>query len=227
MHHAKNVTVGSCTESPLGDGEYYQLTQGTSSNQYVYWFNCTAGCTSCAGNVTQYLGVCGPSVSHPDGFVLITSAVCTGGLDSSANAVGAVFNLVKNSTSCVATNDFEDFNFGTNASCQPFLSGTWGQLIPNADGNFSANLFCPNSSCDGCAVEVDSTFGCLFVSGVGSWNVVPLGSLSTCASGSSSKLSTGAIVGIAIGSAVGAIGLIAVIVWLAKSSRGGYSDIKS
>ena len=225
-HSGKNVTLNTCTATPFNDGEFYQLTQGTSSSQFVYWFNCTAGCTSCLGNVTQYLGVCGPSVSRPDAFVLLTSVLCTGGLDSNSNAAGAVFTQQNDNTVCATQADFRDFTFGTNVSCQPFLDGSFGQLKPIANGNYSANLFCPDATCTNCAVVLANTFGCQ-INGNGSWAITSLGSLSTCATGSSSKLSTGAIVGIAIGSTVGAIGLIAVIVYLSKSSRGSYANLKS
>ena len=135
--------------------------------------------------------------------ILITSSSCTGGLDSSSNANGTVFAMYAGNPNCsAATGDLTLFNFGLSQACVPFLGGTWGQLEPNGDGNFSAALFCNDTTCEHCVVDVDSTFGCHIPAANMSWNVQPLAGLTSCAAGSSSKLSAGAIVGIVIGSTV-------------------------
>ena len=190
----------------------------TDGNIYVINNVCNAGCTICSGKETYALNTCTQSVSNPLAFVLLTTTLCTGGLDSGNNAVGAVFSIFNNAT-CAASSFALSFNFGTNDTCIPFLGGTWGQLTPNGDGNFTAALYCTNSSCDDC-VYVPNASGCLAAGAGATWNVQSLGALSTCAVGSSSsKLSTGAIIGIAVGGSVGVIAAIAIGTYMVKSKR--------
>ena len=231
VHTSTIFALGTCYESTRHAGEYEFYTQGDNSNQFVRNANCSSTCTNCQWNETFTLNTCAPSIYDHPVSKLITSSVCTGGEEATnKDNTGAVFTLFSASTQCNTTAaDFTNFVFGNNYTCLPFLLGTYGQLTPNGDGNYTANLLC-NSTCGNCAVNVENAFGCLPISLVptGSWNIQTLGQLSSCGapSPSSSKLSTGAIVGIAVGGSVGVIGAVAVGSYLVKANRrAGYTTM--
>jgi len=230
-HLSVALTEGVCSQSPYNASLYQQVSL-IEGDVYQFLDHCSDDtCGSCEGTGNLTVGSCTLAFNNQSS-VLLTTSQCQGGVDATSNSVGVAWNLVYANASCPANTTERWVNLANSAECQELGSGFgFGWVVQNGDGSYNASLLCSNSTCASCTVNVENIEAgqCILAESLGvSWSLAKLGALGSCgAPGSSaSKLSTGAIAGIAAGAAVGVILIVAVGTYLVKAKgRRGYKSI--
>jgi hypothetical protein len=159
--------------------------------------------------------------------MLLTSQPCDGGLYSPSLASNALTIIQTPYSNTCQFNDTDEIitNLGpADGRCQ-VVNGMYVKVESNDDNTYSLWWNC-NPYCAGCTfTKFNMTFDtCLTrpqLGWLGSVLIKPTNRLSNCGPQPESArgLSTGAIVGIVIGSVIAVLGLIGLGLWLAKRHR--------
>jgi hypothetical protein len=196
-------------------------------------------CSFCTRSYNHTLDVC--AATTDGNSALLTQTECSGGVAAQDKTTDLILNVLNNAN-CTTAFGSKLINLGNNVDCQPvgFIGNTYYYAQATLPlGKLVAIALCTDAACQTCTfpTETVSLYECqetvdpVFDSTY-SWQLLTDNNITACEAApvpGKSKLSTGAIAGIAAGSAVGVIGAVALGTYMvkAKAARAGYSNIDS
>jgi hypothetical protein len=208
-------TLGECNQTI--DGTYSVLNSTEDPTNFTIYAGCDDTCTICSRLYSHVLDVCAPTADKNS--AVLTQKNCTGGVGAQDTTTGLILNVLYEA-SCSTTFGGKLINLGTTTTCQAvgYIGNTYYYVAastPTANNDVTISL-CTDAVCGTCPsisqVVVplyscqETTFSAL--NSTYSWKLLKESDITSCEPGpapapAKSKLSTGAIAGIAAGSAVG------------------------